>query len=152
MLSFGLSTLVRKGASSETNKTSEQYAHLSCVGTLASDYTPSSGRCSQRSEAREKRGVPCPGDDALRSHGFLLEQVYYILGALSSRNGVWGRDFPTLHSHKERPFIPCMNARGFLGRRSVSAKFRCTIIGIDYAAAWSPGVSFLVPVVGGSTL
>jgi hypothetical protein len=45
--------------------------------------TPSSGRCYQDSEAREERGVPCPGSTLLRSHGFLLEQVYYILEFVS---------------------------------------------------------------------
>jgi hypothetical protein len=90
LLSFQLFTLVRKGTSLETNKTCEpthsgvedirasgQPTRLSCVPTLASDYTPISGRCSSGSEAREERGVPCPGAGALRSHGFLLEQVYY---------------------------------------------------------------------------
>jgi hypothetical protein len=96
-------------------------ARLSCVATLTSDYTPSSGRCSPRErEPREERGVPCPGVKALRSHGFLLEHIYDMWGMVSSRSGVWGRDLPAPHSHKERPFIPWINARGFLGRRSVT--------------------------------
>ena len=89
LLSFHLFTLVRKGTSMETNKTdeptnsgvedvraSEHNARLSFVDTLACDYTPISGRCSRRNQAREVEGVPALGRlPALRSHGSYVDNT-----------------------------------------------------------------------------
>jgi len=60
----------------EDVRASEHNARLSFVDTLACDYTPISGRCSRRNQAREVEGVPALGRlPALRSHGSYVDNT-----------------------------------------------------------------------------
>src|SRR5215467_8969974 len=103
LLSFHLSTLVRKGVSMETNRTTSRRA-LALIQIWALDGTRilfrtlvvlSHGSRPYPSvigfpRLRERSRFSCPGAIALRSHGALLEQVYQIIQSLS-RALLWER-------------------------------------------------------------